>query len=126
MVDDGRRHSMREYQKRRSAARREHGLVARTSWIRREDAEDFKKAVAPVTDHARLIEAVIGSVTVEPVEIIEIIQKHHLPYDPEDIIFMTRFTEALALRPEDYQQSVKRAEDIIARYGFHITVEDLA
>jgi len=125
MVDDGRRRSMREYQKRRTAARREHGLVSRTTWIRSEDAEAYSRAVAPFVDHARLIEAVIGSVTVSPVEIVEIIRKHQLPYDPEDIIFLTRIFETVALQPDDYEKIIERAKVIIARHGFRISVEDL-
>jgi hypothetical protein len=125
MVDEGRRRSMREYQKRRAGARREHGLVARTTWIRKEDAEAFKEAIAPLTGHARIIEAVIGSVTVEPVEIIDIITKYRLPYASEDIIFMTRFAEAMALKPAEQAETRKRAEDIIRRYGFQIAVADL-
>jgi hypothetical protein len=125
MVDEGRRRSMRDYQKRRAGARREHGLVSRTTWIRKEDAEAFKEAIAPLSGHARLVEAVIGSVTVEPVEIIELIRKYELPYDPEDIIFMTRFAEAMALKPAEQGATRRRAEDIIRRYGFHVTVDDL-
>jgi hypothetical protein len=125
MVDEGRRRSMREYQKRRAGARRDHGLVSRTAWIRKEDADAFKEAIAPLSAHARIVEAVIGSVTVEPVEIIEIIRKYALPYDPEDIIFMTRFAEAMALKPMEQAETRRRAEEIIERYGFQVTVADL-
>lgn len=125
MVDEGRLRSMREYQKRRAGARREHGLVSRTAWICKEDADAFKAAIAPLTAHARIVEAVIGSVTVEPVEIIELINKYTLPYDPEDIIFMTRFAEAMALKPGEQGETRRRAEDIIRRYGFHVTADDL-
>jgi hypothetical protein len=125
MVDDGRRRSMREYQKRRSLARREHGLTTRTTWIREEDTEAYKIATAPLADHARLIEAIIGSVTVEAVEIVEIIRRHKLPYDPEDLIFLTRVAEELALRPREQKATIQRAEEIIARYGFHLKVDDL-
>jgi hypothetical protein len=125
MVDEGRRRSMREYQKRRAGVRREHGLVSRTTWLRKEDADAFKAAIAPFTAHARIVEAVIGSVTVEPVEIIELINKYALPYDPEDIIFMTRFMEAMLLKPKEQAETRRRAEDIIRRYGFHVTVDDL-
>lgn len=116
---------MREYQKRRAGAKREHGLVSRTTWIRKEDGDAFKKAIAPITAHARIVEAVIGSVTVEPVEIIELINKYGLPYDPEDIIFMTRIREVMALKPQEQAETRRRAEDIIRRYGFHVTVDDL-
>ena len=125
MVDEGRLRSMREYQKRRAGARREHGLVSRTTWIRKEDAGAFKEAIAPLTAHARIVEAVIGSVTVEPVEIIELITKYGLPYDPEDIIFMTRFAEAMALKPKEQAETRRRAETIIQRHGFEVTVDDL-
>lgn len=125
MVDEGRRRSMREYQKRRAGARREHGLVSRTTWIRQEDAKAFKEAVAHLSNHARIVEAVIGSVMVEPIEIIEIITKYQLPYDPEDIIFMTRFAEAMALKPTEQSETRRRAEEIIQRYGFQVTVADL-
>jgi glutamine synthetase adenylyltransferase len=125
MVDEGRRRSMREYQQRRTAARRDQGLVTRTAWIRSEDAEAFALAIAPFADHAKLIEAVIGSLTVSPIEIVEIIKKHGLPYDPGDVVFMTRIYEELALRPDDYDQIIERARTIIARYGFRIAVEDL-
>ena len=125
MVDDGRRRSMREYQKRRASARREHGLVTRTTWIRKEDAAAFREAIAPLSGHARIIEAVIGSVTVEPVEIIELINQHQLPYDPEDIIFMTRFAEAMALKPAEQAKTARRAKEIIRQYGFHVTIDDL-
>lgn len=125
MVDEGRRRSMREYQKRRTAARRNAGLVTRTVWIRREDAEAYFQAVAPLLDHARIIEAVIGSVTVSPVEIVDIIRKHSLAYDPEDIIFLTRLHETLTLKPDDYDKTIDRAKQIITRYGLSITAEDL-
>jgi len=125
MVDEGRLRSMREYQKRRAGARREHGLVSRTTWIRKEDGDAFKEAVAPFTAHARILEAVIGSVSVEPVEIIELINQYGLPYDPEDIIFMTRFAEVMALKPAEQDATRRRAEDIIHRYGFQVTVDDL-
>jgi hypothetical protein len=125
MVDEGRLRSMREYQKRRAGARREHGLVSRTTWIRKEDAAAFKEAVAPLTAHARIVEAVIGSVAVEPVELIELITKYELPYDPEDVIFMTRFAEAMALRPMEQAETRRRGEEIIRKYGFQVTVDDL-
>lgn len=125
MVDEGRRRSMREYQKRRAGAKRQHGLVSRTTWIRKEDAAGFKEAAAPFMAHARIVEAVIGSVTVEPVELIELITKYGLPYEPEDIIFMTRFAEAMALKPKEQAETRRRAEDIIRKYGFHVTVDDL-
>jgi uncharacterized Fe-S cluster-containing protein len=125
MLDEGRRRSMREYQQRRGAARREHGLVTRTAWIRSEDVEAFKNAIAPLVDHARIVEAVIGSVTVEPVEIIAIINKHKFPYDPQDIIFIMRFAETMALKPTEQAETCRRAEAIIQQYGFHLTVDDL-
>jgi len=125
MVDEGRRRSMREYQKRRTAARRDHGLVTRTSWIRTEDAEAFSLAIAPFVDHAKLVEAVIGSLTVSPIEIVEIIKRHGLPYDPEDIVFMTRIRAELVLKPGDYDAIIERARRIIERHGFRISIEDL-
>lgn len=125
MIDDSRLRSMREYQKRRAGARREHGLVSRTAWVRKEDADAFKEAIAPLTAHARIVEAVIGSVTVEPIEIIELINKYGLPYDPEDIIFMVRFAEAMALKPLEQAETRRRAEEIIRRHGFEVTVDDL-
>jgi hypothetical protein len=125
MVDEGRRRSMREYQKRRAGAKREHGLVSRTTWIRKEDGDAFKEAAAPFTAHARIVEAVVGSVSVEPAEIIELITTHKLPYDPEDIIFMTRFEEVMLLKPKEQAETRRRAEDIIRKHGFHVTVDDL-
>lgn len=125
MVDEGRLRSMREYQKRRAGAKREHGLVSRTTWIRKEDGDAFKAAIAPFTAHARIVEAVIGSVTVEPVEIIELITRYGFPYDPEDIIFMTRIREVMALKPMEQGATRRRAEAIIQRHGFDVTVDDL-
>ena len=125
MVDDARREEMKRYQQARSAARRDRGLVSRTIWIREADLDAFRAAVSVFSDHARLIEAVTGCAPLSAIEIAEIVKRHSLPYDPEDLIFLTRVPEALSLRPGESGSIRERAEAIIARYALPVTYEDL-
>lgn len=125
MVDDARREEMRRYQKARSAARRDRGLVSRTMWIREADLEAFRAATSVFSDHARLIEAVTGCAPLSAIEIAEIVKTHGFPYDPEDLIFLARVPEALSLRPGESGFIREKAEAIIARYALAVTYEDL-
>ncbi|MCE6966994.1 histidine kinase [Cereibacter sphaeroides] len=125
MVNDIRRTEMKTYQARRSADRRARGLIPRTVWIRGEDEEAFRQAVARFADHARLLEAVTGGVHLPAIEITEIIRRHALPYDPEDFIFLSRVAEAIALHPLESTRIERRARQIIAHYALPATWEDL-
>lgn len=125
MVSDVRRAEMKTYQMRRSADRRARGLIPRTVWIRDEDEEAFRQAVAPFADHARLLEAVTGGAHLPASEITEIIRRHALPYEPEDLIFLSRVAEAIALHPGDIPAIEQRARALIARYALPARWEDL-
>lgn len=116
MPDEGRLRSMREYQKRRAGARRENGLTSRTTWICETDADAFAEAVRPFAQHARLMEAVNGSVKVPPIEMVQIIREHGLPYDPQEMIFLSRVAEHLALKPEKRDRIVDAAHEIMSKY----------
>lgn len=122
MPDEGRRRSMREYQKRRAGSRRETGLVSRTTWICDTDADEFAEAVRPFAQHARLMEGVNGTVRVPPIEMAAIIREHALPYDPEEMVFLSRVSEHLALHPEKRDRIVSAAMAIMDKHperNFH-------
>lgn len=116
MTDEGRRRSMREYQKRRAGGRRQHGLVTRTSWICGKDADAFAEAVRPFTEHARLMEGVNGTVKVSPMEMADIISEQKLPYDAEEMVFLSRIEENLALYPEKGERIINTAHRIMSKY----------
>ena len=125
MVDDARKAEMREYQRERSAVRRAAGLVTRTFWIWERDSADFRAAVAPFVDRARLIDALLGTSPLPSLELINIVKSHKFPYDPEDIVFLADLRTRLALRPEDSASATERAREILARCDLPITLEDL-
>jgi hypothetical protein len=116
MVSETRKSEMREYQRARQAARREIGQVTRTFWIQEEDSDAFFEAIRPFTDRARLLEAVNGTLTLSKLEIYGIIREHRLPYDPEEMAFLSRLGETLALCPEKADRIVDAAYQIIDRY----------
>jgi hypothetical protein len=116
MVSETRKIEMREYQRSRGAARREIGQVTRTFWIQEEDSDAFVEAIRPFTDRARLLEAVNGTLDLSKLEIFGIIREHRLPYDPEEMFFLSRVEENLALHPEKTDRIVHTARQIIDRY----------
>lgn len=125
MVDEKRKAEMREYQKQRSALRRQHGLVTRTLWIWESDNDSFRKAISPYVDRARLIEAILGAAPMPSLEIIEIIKKHNFPYDPADIVYLADLQTQLALNPPTDSSATEKAREILSRYDLPITVDDL-
>ena len=116
MVSEKRKSEMREYQRARQTARREIGQVTRTFWVQEEDADAFAEAVRPFTDRARLLEAVNGTLDLSKLEIFGIIREHRLPYDPEEMFFLSRLGETLALYPDKADRIVDAAHQIIDRY----------
>ena len=125
MVDDARKAEMRQYQRERSAVRREHGLVTRTFWLWEKDSDAFRAAVTPFVDRARLIEALLGTAPLPSLALVEIIQQHGFPYDPADIVYLADLRTQLALRPEESVSAKERASAILAQYDLPITLEDL-
>jgi hypothetical protein len=116
MVSETRKSEMRQYQRSRGAARRQIGQVTRTFWIQEEDSDAFLEAVRPFTDRARLLEAVNGTLELSRLEIFGIIREHRLPYDPEEMVFLSRVGEHLALYPEKTDRILHTAQRIIDRY----------
>lgn len=125
MVDEARRLEMRQYQRERSAIRREHGLVTRTFWIWEKDSDAFRTAVTSFVDRARLIEALLGTSPLPSLDLINIIKTHGFPYDPEDIVFLAGLRTTIALRPLESTYAKKKAREILARYDLPVTLEDL-
>lgn len=125
MVDEARKTEMRQYQQRRSAIRREHGLVTRTFWIWEQDSDDFRAAVTPYVDRARLIEALLGTAPLPSLELVEIVKKHGFPYDPADIVYLADLRTLLALKPLESTYATERAREILAQYDLPVTLEDL-
>lgn len=136
MVSRARKSEMREYQRARQTARREIGQVSRTFWIQEEDSDAFVAAIRPFTDRARLLEAVNGTLPMSRLEIFGIIKEHRLPYDPDEMVFLSRVGEHLTLHPEragwivqtarqimdgypetNFSVARKRIEEIIAAFG---------
>jgi hypothetical protein len=116
MLSEARKTEMREYQRTRQAARREIGQVTRTFWIQEEDSDAFVEAIRPFMDKARLMEAVNGTLELSKLEIFGIISEHRLPYDPEEMFFLSRVGEHLTLHPEKTDRIVKTAQQIMDRY----------
>jgi len=116
MVSETRKAEMREYQRSRQTARREIGQVTRTFWIQGEDSDAFVEAIRPFTDRARLLEAVNGTLDLSRLEIFGIIREHRLPYDPEEMFFLSRVGEHLTLHPEKTDRILCTAQRIIDRY----------
>jgi len=125
MVDEARKTEMRQYQQRRSAIRREHGLVTRTYWIWEKDSDAFRAAVTPYVDRARLIEALLGAAPLPSLELVEIVKQHGFPYDPADIVFLAELRTKIELRPFESASVKARAEKILARYDLPVTLDDL-
>lgn len=116
MPDESRRRAMRQYQKKRSKGRREHGQVSRTTWVCDADLDAFTKAIRPFAQHARLMEGVNGTVKVPPVEMIGIIREFGLPYDPQEMVFLSRIEEHLSLNPEKRDRIIDAAHEIIGKH----------
>lgn len=116
MVSETRKSEMREYQRARQTARRGIGQVTRTFWIQEDDSDAFLEAIRPFTDRARLLEAVNGTLPLSKLEIFGIIREHRLPYDPEEMFFLSRVGEHLTLHPEKTDRIVRTAQQIIDRY----------
>lgn len=125
MVDETRKLEMRQYQQRRSAVRREHGLVTRTFWIWEEDSDAFRAAVTPFVDRARIIEALLGTAPLPALELIDIIKTHGFRYDPEEIVFLADLRTVIALRPLESSYAKERAREILAKYDLPVALEDL-
>jgi hypothetical protein len=125
MVDEARKTEMRQYQQRRSAIRREHGLVTRTYWIWEKDSDAFRAAVTPYVDRARLIEALLGAAPLPSLELVEIVKQHGFPYDPADIVFLAELRTKIELRPLEGASVKARAEKILAQYDLPVTLDDL-
>jgi hypothetical protein len=125
MVDEARKTEMRQYQRERSAVRREHGLVTRTFWIWESDSDAFRAAVTPYVDRARLIEALLGTAPLPSLELVEIIKQHGFPYDPADIVYLADLRTLLALRPLESSYAKERAREILAKYDLPVALEDL-
>lgn len=125
MVDDVRKAEMRQYQQQRSAVRRRHNLVTRTCWIWERDSDDFRAAVAPFVDRARMIESLLGTAPLPSLELVDLVKKHRFPYDPADIVFLAELRTQLALKPGESTDTKARARDILARYDLPIALEDL-
>lgn len=116
MVSETRKSEMRDYMRSRQAARRGIGQVTRTCWIQEEDADAFVAAIRPFTDRARLLEAVNGTLPLSKLEIFGIIREHKLPYEPEEMFFLSRVAESLTLNPEKADKIVDAAHRIINKY----------
>ena len=125
MVDQKRREDLKEYQRRRTKRRRARGLTAKTVWIREEDSVAFAKATQSFVDHARLVEGVTGSITLEPSELRDILERNQFHYDVEDLMFLINLSQTITLRPLEENASVKRAAEILTRYGFKFDVDEL-
>lgn len=125
MVDEARKTEMRQYQQRRSTIRREHGLVTRTFWIWEKDSDDFRAAVTPYVDRARLIEALLGTAPLPSLELVEIVKKHGFPYDPADIVYLAELRTLIALKPMESTYAKEQAQEILAKCDLPITLEDL-
>jgi hypothetical protein len=125
MVDEARKAEMRQYQQLRSAIRRQHGLATRTFWIWEADNDAFRDAIAPFVDRARLIEALLGTVPLPSLELVQIIQKHGFPYDPEDVVFLAGLRTTIALKPLERTRAEQKARDILEKYNLPISLEDL-
>ena len=125
MIDQKRREDLKEYQRRRTKKRRARGLTAKTVWIREEDSEAFAKATQSFVDHARLVEGVTGSITLEPSELKDILERNQFHYDVEDLMFLINLRQTITLKPPEEDASLKRASEILTRYGFKFEVDEL-
>lgn len=62
------------------------------------------------------MEGVNGTVKVPPVEMAGIIREYGLPYDPQEMIFLSRISEYLALNPERRERIVDTAHEIMRKH----------
>lgn len=124
-LENGRNEELKLYQRQRATKRRARGLVSRTIWIRQVDEDQFRERVAALVDHARLIEAVTGGPELSAVEIAEIVARHELPYDPADLVFLSRVREAIILEPSGRDAIGLRAQGILDRYHLPVTIKEL-
>ena len=124
-MGDGRNEELKLYQRQRAARRRARGLVPRTIWIREADEDQFHDRVEELVDHARLIEAATGGPALSAVEIAEIITRHELPYDPADLVFLSRVRESIILEPSRRDAIALRAQGILDRYRLPVSLEEL-
>jgi len=124
-LQDNRNEALKLYQRQRAAKRRARGLVSRTIWIRQVDEDRFREQVEALVDHARLIEAVTGGPELSAVEISEIVTRHELPYDPADLVFLSRIREAIVLEPSKSDAIAIRAQCILDRYRLPVSLDEL-
>lgn len=124
-MDEKRRKDLKEYQRRRTERRRARGLTVKTIWIREEDTEAFAKATQPFVDHARLIEGVTGSITLEPSELKDILERNQFPYTLDDLMFLINLRQTIILKPREEKESWSRASEILQKYGFKIEPDEL-
>lgn len=124
-MSKNRREDLKLYQRRRAELRRARGIVSRTIWIREADEGRFREQVEALVDHARLIEAVTGGPELPATDIAEIIKRHNLPYDPSDLVFLSHVQESVVLDPSGRNAIERRAQEIINRYHFAVSIVDL-
>lgn len=125
MTTKKRREDLKDYQRRRTERRRARGLTAKTVWIREEDNDAFIKATQSFVDHARLIEGVTGSITLEPSELKEIIERNQFHYAVEDLMLLVNLRQTITLKPLEQKASLTQATEILAKYGFHVELDEL-
>ena len=89
------------------------------------DEDLIREQVEALVDHARLIEAVTGGPELSAVEISEIVTRHELPYDPADLVFLSRIREAIVLEPSKSDAIAIRAQCILDRYRLPVSLDEL-
>ena len=124
-LENGRNEELKLYQRQRAARRRARGLVSKTIWIREADEDQFRDRVEELVDHARLIEAATGGPALSAIEIAEIVSRHKLPYDPADLVFLSRIREAIVLEPSKSDAITIRAQGILDRYRLPVSLDEL-
>ncbi len=125
MTHDVRKEEMKRYQKGRTKLRRARGLTSRTLWIRAEDIEDFQQATAIFIDHARLIEGVTGGIRLSAKDVTEIVTRHHFPYAPEDLVFLSRINDELSLKTMEWKHIEEKAKATLQKYCIAVSFEEL-
>lgn len=124
-MNSGRSEELKLYQRQRAALRRSRGIVSRTVWILAADEDRFRDQISALVDHARLIEGVTGGPVLSAIEIAEIIKRHSLPYDPLDLIFLSRAREAVVLNPVEKDTVEQRIQEIVEKYQLPVSVSEL-
>ena len=125
MVDETRKEEVKRYQRSRAEARRTRKLTSRTLWIRAEDIEAFQEATAVFADHARLIEGVTGGTPISGESIIDIVKRHQLPYDPEDLIYLSRVNIELSLKPAESTYIENKTNAILQKYSIPVSLDEI-